>query len=228
MITKKVFLCATVLFFLSNHVLFSQENKPQKHYFGVNAGIDPANLIKIALESAFNSDDDDLYENEEDKNYFGVLILGVYYKYKPFGKLDFDAGYKLCASSLEDLNRSDNNYNYQYQSGADHLLYSRMNYNIRNIHQEGEGHLSSSFEIGSLWTPGILKLQDRQTQNSETIKIRGANLFYEFKLGYKYGLQNGAIGFNIGINNAPYQQAVLKDIEKRGFNSEITGGPGIV
>jgi len=217
-----------ILWFLTIVNVSGQESESQKHYFGVNAGLDPFNILKITLKSALNNNQEyDTYDNDEDES-FGAFTLGFYYKYKPFKKIDFDGGYKINFSSLGDLNRSDDGFDYSYKSIADHLLYTRINYNLKNIHQEGEGNFSFSFEIGSLWTPSKLNIKDKQSEDIKSIKIRGSQLLYEFKVGYKYGLQNGALGVNIGINNAPYKKATLNDIEKRGFYSAKLGGPAIL
>ena len=132
MITNRFLLAITLLFSLTNVTVFSQEDNPQKHYIGVNAGLDPFNLVKFSLESALNSNNENEPNQSYDEENFVIFILGGYYKYKPFSKLDFDAGYKLCMSSLGDLNRSDNSFNYKYYSIADHLLYTRINYNLGN------------------------------------------------------------------------------------------------
>ena len=220
----------TLLFFLLPTLLFSQNEKPQKHYLGVDLGVDPFNVLKIAVESALDSDDDDeeYYQNDEDEETFGILSLGVYYKYKPFKKVDFDLGYKINFSSIGDLTYQSNNNKYEFISVADHIFYLRPNFSFRNIHEEGEGHISVSFEMGAMFTPGKLRLVSEDGNLIGNEKVRGSYLFYEFKAGYKYGLSNGAIGFNIAINNAPYKKATLEEIEKRGFTSNITGGPMVM
>ena len=178
-----------ILFSLSTTCIFSQENKPRKHYMGINFGIDPFNILKLSVKTALDNDDeyDSSYDDGE-KN-FGILTLGAYYKYKPFKKIDFDIGYKLNLSSLEDLSSSTSQYESNYWSGADHLFYIRPNYNFKNIHEEGEGHISTAVELGYMYTPAKREvISHNHSGVVESTKIRGRNFFYEFKVGYKYGV----------------------------------------
>ncbi|WP_143525042.1 hypothetical protein [Labilibacter marinus] len=208
---------------------FSQNDKAQKHYMGVNVGLDPFNVLKVAAKSVSNYIDDSPYQyNEDDEIGFMIMVLGGYYKYKPYKKVDFDAGYKLCMSSLGNVDGADDQFEYRYRTGADHLLYTRVNYNFENVHQEGVGHISTSFEMGCMWTPGQLRIYPKGEETYEQFKIRDNSLFYEFKVGYKYGFENSTLAFNIAINNAPYQDGVLADRNSRGLDNQYETGPAIM
>ncbi len=219
MITRFYFVSILLITILSS--THAQEDKPQKHYMGVTLGMDPFSLIKSTIESSFSPDNDESenhYYDEDDDNSPFLMVLGAYYKFKPFNKFDFDSGYKLSITARNENEVWLNDTRYYYNSGGGHSLYSRINFSFRNIHEDGEGHICTSLETGYHYSPAKLKLYNADDELQSITKLREKNLYAEFKVGYKYGWEGQAIAFNLAINNVPYEGATYNDRKNRGFS----------
>lgn len=212
-----------IIFLFISHSIYSQKNESQKHYWGISLAMDPFSAVKTAAEIITSDPEDseesynDSYDNEKREDVYAIVVLGGYYKFKPFNMFDFDAGFKLSFSNMGDDEFTRDNIRYQYQSGIDESLFTRINFCPVNVF-ENHSHFYTSIETGMHWSPAQMDMYTNENF-AENIKLRYSRLYYEFKVGYKIGWEANALGFNMAFNNAPYQEASFRDMRRRGFYS---------
>ncbi len=155
----------------------------------------------------------------------GNGTLGLYFKYKPFHRFDFDAGTKWYFSVLEDNSDSYNlnNIEYQYSNYQGGQIYLAVNSSLAFDKQNANDAFYTSLEFGLATNKCELSQFNSVGNRISTNSFTESSMYFEWKLGYNY--YGGFLGENtgakvyVGINNVPYYKSSYQDKVNRGFES---------
>ncbi|MDN5290086.1 MAG: hypothetical protein PWQ06_325 [Anaerophaga sp.] len=214
-----------LLFYVPAQNMYSQGYA--RHMAGVSFGLDAISLI-----TSLKEDDLDYYEDDHEYEEGGTVQLGLYYKFKPLLKWDFDIGYKIAAYTLGSYEHTENDLQHSYSSKADHLAFTRVNFYPWNAYENKLVIFYTSFETGRHWSDGRLFLSDTDGRRLETENLLTRNIYFEYKIGLKAALQNnqffGALAIDMGINNIYYGRCVYDDLKSKDKPVRISGGPALI